>query len=45
MDLTISAVGSLAVEAGLLASATPKTAISLRFPDDSLETLFPRLYP
>ena len=34
-----------AIEAGLLASATPKTAVSLRFPDDSLEILFPRLYP
>jgi Fic family protein len=30
---------------GLLASATPKGPVSVRFPTDSLETLFPRLYP
>jgi Fic family protein len=29
---------------GLLASATPKGPVSLRFPSHSLETLFPRLY-
>jgi len=33
------------VEAGLLASETPKGPVSLRFPSDSLEILFPRLYP
>jgi Fic family protein len=33
------------VEVGLLASETPKGPVSLRFPSDSLETLFPRLYP
>ncbi len=33
------------VSEGLLASATPKGAVSLRFPAHSLETLFPRLYP
>lgn len=33
------------VEAGLLASATPKGPVSLRFPADALESLFPRLYP
>ena len=33
------------VRAGLLASATPKGAVSLRFPVDVLEQLFPRLYP
>jgi len=33
------------VEAGLLASATPKGALSLHFPDEALETLFPRLFP
>jgi Fic family protein len=33
------------LEAGLLASDTPKGAVSLRFPSDSLEMLFPRLYP
>lgn len=30
---------------GLLASATPKSAVSLRFPAHSLEVLFPRLFP
>jgi len=30
---------------GLLASATPKGPVSLRFPVHALETLFPRLYP
>lgn len=30
---------------GLLASATPKGPVSLRFPMAALETLFPRLYP
>lgn len=30
---------------GLLASTTPKGSVSLRFPADSLETLFPLLYP
>ena len=30
---------------GLLASATPKGPVSLRFPANSLEVLFPRLYP
>lgn len=29
----------------LLASETPKGAVSLRFPGDALEDLFPRLYP
>jgi Fic family protein len=33
------------VEAGLLASATPKGAVSLRFPAEALENLFPRLFP
>ena len=30
---------------GLLASTTPKGSVSLRFPANSLETLFPLLYP
>ena len=30
---------------GLLASATPKGAVSLRFPTHTLAALFPRLYP
>ena len=33
------------IDAGLLASETPKGSVSLRFPSGSLETLFPRLYP
>lgn len=33
------------IEAGLLASDTEKGPVSLRFPADTLETLFPRLYP
>jgi Fic family protein len=32
------------IEAGLLASETPKGAVSLRFPVDALEILFPRLF-
>ena len=34
-----------AVNEGLLASATPKGPVSLRFPVDASERLFPRLYP
>ena len=33
------------VAEGLLASATPKGPVSLRFPAHTLEELFPRLYP
>jgi Fic family protein len=33
------------VDEGLLASDTPKTPVSLRFPTHVLEVLFPRLYP
>jgi Fic family protein len=33
------------VSEGLLASATPKGPVSLRFPAHGLETMFPRLYP
>jgi Fic family protein len=33
------------IDVGFLASDTEKGAVSLRFPDDALETLFPRLYP
>jgi Fic family protein len=32
------------IAAGLLASGTPKGAVSLRFPIDALEVLFPRLF-
>ncbi len=34
-----------AVAAGLLASETPKGPVSLRFPQATLDVLFPRLYP
>ena len=37
-------LGSI-VDEGLLASGTPKGPVSLRFPVDVLERLFPRLYP
>ncbi|MGD0185309.1 MAG: Fic family protein [Roseiarcus sp.] len=33
------------IAAGLLASDTPKGAVSLRFPVDALDILFPRLFP
>lgn len=33
------------VDAGLLASETPKGPVSLRFPSSALDALFPRLYP
>lgn len=33
------------IEAGLLGSSTPKGPVSLRFPTDALEILFPRLFP
>jgi Fic family protein len=33
------------IDSGLLASATSKGPVSLRFPADALETLFPRLFP
>jgi hypothetical protein len=32
------------VDMGLLASQTPKGAVSLRFPADALEVLFPKLF-
>lgn len=32
------------VNAGLLPSDTPKGAVSLRFPADTLDVLFPRLF-
>jgi len=32
------------IDAGLLASDTPKGPVSLRFPAETLDTLFPRLY-
>jgi len=33
------------MDAGLLGSATAKSPVSLRFPPDSLDILFPRLFP
>lgn len=33
------------LDAGLLGSETPKGAVSLRFPVDALDVLFPRLFP
>jgi hypothetical protein len=33
------------IAAGLLASDTPKGPVSLRFPPDMAEWLFPRLFP
>lgn len=33
------------IAAGLLASESPKAAVSLRFPAAALDTLFPQLYP
>jgi Fic family protein len=33
------------IEAGLLGSETPKGAVSLRFPTETLDVLFPRLFP
>jgi len=33
------------VEVGILASSTPKGPVSLRFPIDALDILFPRLFP
>ncbi len=35
----------VAIETGLLGSDTPKGPVSLRFPSELLEDLFPRLYP
>lgn len=44
-DRTARRVLNDAVAAGLLASDTPKGPVSLRFPIDALEALFPRLFP
>jgi Fic family protein len=33
------------IESGLLGSTTPKGSLSLRFPDQALDVLFPRLFP
>jgi Fic family protein len=44
-ERTARRILSSVIEAGLLASETEKGPVSLRFPDDALEVLFPRLYP
>ena len=44
-ERTVRRVMSSLVELGLLASDTPKGRLSLRFPEDALDTLFPPLFP
>jgi Fic family protein len=44
-DRTARRVLADVIAAGLLDSETPKTAVSLRFPADALDVLFPRLFP
>jgi Fic family protein len=44
-ERTARRVFSDVLAAGLLASETPKTPVSLRFPTDTLDMLFPRLFP
>jgi Fic family protein len=44
-DRTARRVLNDVIDAGLLGSATPKGPVSLRFPMDALEALFPRLFP
>jgi len=44
-DRSARRVLSDVIEAGLLGSETPKGAVSLRFPIDALDVLFPRLFP
>ena len=44
-ERTARRVLTQALEAGRLASETPKGPVSLRFPADTLDTLFPRLFP
>ena len=44
-DRSARRVLSDAIEAGVLGSATSKGAVSLRFPIDALDVLFPRLFP
>jgi len=42
---TARSVFSSVIATGLLASETPRGPVSLRFPAQTLETLFPRLFP
>jgi Fic family protein len=44
-ERTARRVLSDVIDAGMLASQTPKGAVSLRFPAESLEILFPKLFP
>jgi Fic family protein len=44
-DRTARRVLADVIGAGLLDSETPKTAVSLRFPTEALDVLFPRLFP
>jgi Fic family protein len=44
-DRTARRVLADMIGAGLLDSETPKTAVSLRFPAEALDVLFPRLFP
>jgi Fic family protein len=44
-DRTARRVLNDVIDAGLLASETPKGPVSLRFPMEALEILFPRLFP
>ena len=44
-ERTARRILSSVIQAGLLASEKEKGPVSLRFPDDALEVLFPRLYP
>lgn len=44
-DRTARRVLADTIEAGLLASDTPKGPVSLRFPIDALDVLFPKLFP
>jgi Fic family protein len=44
-ERTARRVLSEAIATGLLASETPKGQVSLRFPADTLDALFPRLFP
>ena len=44
-DRSARRVLSDVIAAGLLGSETPKGPVSLRFPPDALDVLFPRLFP
>ncbi len=44
-DRTARRVLADVIDAGLLGSETPKGAVSLRFPMEALDVLFPRLFP